>query len=89
MTNRRQKATRFYAALLQGNNSNEVDMKAGEKDVAPHRYSSDTSGKIGKIENADHPESSIVKIYCVLSDTISISVSTVNRIPIDCINLSF
>lgn len=53
MTNRRQKATRFYAALLKGDIA-DVDSTAEKaaRDVAPHRYSSDTSGELVKEYNS-------------------------------------
>ena len=42
----------------------------------------------GKIANADHPDNSKVSILFVPSETISISVNAVNKIPIACTNVS-
>ena len=42
----------------------------------------------GIIANADQPDNSKVRIFFVLSETISIRVNAVKRIPIDCINVS-
>ena len=47
----------------------------------------DTPIITGKIVNADQPDNSKVKKFFVLSETISVRVNVVNKIPIDCIKV--